>query len=90
MAKTLSDLRDRSLRLGIVTNGETAFQRRHIEALGLDRLVDAVLISQSEGLRKPDPVLFGRAAAKLGVTAADCVFVGDNPRRMCLARVPQE
>jgi FMN phosphatase YigB (HAD superfamily) len=28
-----------------VTNGETAFQRRHIEALGLDRLVDAVVVS---------------------------------------------
>ena len=76
---TLTGLRARGLRLGIVTNGETEFQRRHVEALGLDRLVDAVLISQAEGLRKPDAALFLRAANRLGAEPAGCLFVGDNP-----------
>ncbi|MET3438023.1 HAD family hydrolase [Sphingomonas sp. 1185] len=79
MAETLQELRSRGRRLGIITNGETAFQSRHIEALGLDRMVDAVLISQTEGLRKPDPALFERAAARLCVQASECLFVGDNP-----------
>lgn len=79
MAETLQELRSRGLRLGIITNGETAFQSRHIEALGLDRMVDTVLISQTEGLRKPDPALFERAAARLCVPASECLFVGDNP-----------
>lgn len=79
MAKTLQELRSRRVSLGIITNGETEFQSRHIEALGLDQMVDAVLISQTEGLRKPDPALFGRAAARLRIPVSECLFVGDNP-----------
>lgn len=79
MAETLTALRARGLKLGIVTNGETAFQSRHINALGLGSLVDAVLISEAEGLRKPDRALFHRAAERLGAQPARCLFVGDNP-----------
>jgi putative hydrolase of the HAD superfamily len=76
---TLASLRVRGLKLGIVTNGETDFQSRNIAALGLDRRVDAVLISQCEGLRKPDRRLFQRAADRLGAKPEKCLFVGDNP-----------
>jgi putative hydrolase of the HAD superfamily len=79
MENTLRALRGRSLRLGIITNGETAFQTRSIQALGLGALVDEILISECEGLRKPDRRLFLRAAQKLGAAPADCLFVGDNP-----------
>ena len=79
MAEVLGMIRSRGLQLGIVTNGETAFQMRHVEALGLAALVDIVLISEAEGLRKPDAALFLRAADKLGVDPAHCLFVGDNP-----------
>jgi putative hydrolase of the HAD superfamily len=79
MAATLSALRSRGLKLGIVTNGETEFQARHIDVLGLAARVDAVLISEAEGLRKPDRALFLRAADRLDVRVAECLFVGDNP-----------
>jgi putative hydrolase of the HAD superfamily len=79
MAQTLTELRSEGFRLGIVTNGETEFQSRHIRALGLHELVDTILISQKEGLRKPDRALFVRAAVQLGVDPAYCLFVGDNP-----------
>ena len=46
MVETLHSLRSRGISLGIVTNGETAFQTRHIEALGLREMVNAVLISR--------------------------------------------
>lgn len=79
MEGTLAVLRRRGFRLGIVTNGETAFQDRHLDALGLGDRVDAILISEAEGLRKPDARLFHRAAARLGVAPALCLFVGDDP-----------
>lgn len=79
MADTLAVLRSNDLAIGIVTNGGTIFQTRHIEALGLHRMVDAILISETEGLRKPDPALFRRAARRLGARPEDCLFVGDNP-----------
>ncbi len=65
-------------KLGIVTNGQTEFQDRHIDALDLRRRVDAILISEAEGLRKPDARLFHRAAERLGIAPKACLFVGDN------------
>jgi putative hydrolase of the HAD superfamily len=50
-----------------------------VTALRLNELVDAVLISEAEGLRKPDARLFHRAAEGLGMQPQDCLFVGDNP-----------
>lgn len=38
-----------------------------------------MLISEAEGLRKPETALFLRAADRLGVAPAQCLFVGDNP-----------
>ncbi len=85
MKDTLSDLRKRGKRLGIVTNGETSFQRRNIDALCLGDFVDEILISQTEGLRKPEAQLFYRAAARLATKPSDCLFVGDSPSDDILA-----
>jgi len=79
MTETLAALRARGLKLGIITNGETAFQTRNIHALGLGSLVDEILISEAEGLRKPEAALFHRAATRLNVAPPQCIFVGDNP-----------
>ena len=79
MSRTLEALRGKGFKLGIVSNGETDFQMRNIGALGLEALVDAVLISEAEGLRKPDKALFHRAAQHLGARPDQCLFVGDNP-----------
>lgn len=76
----LTELRARGFRLAIVTNGETEFQTRHIHALGLATVVDAILISQAEGLRKPDKRLFWRAAERVGTAPEQCLFVGDKCR----------
>lgn len=79
MEQTLAALRADGRKIGIVTNGETAFQTRNIDALGLHRMVDAILISEQEGMRKPERALFIRAADRLGVSPGACLFVGDNP-----------
>lgn len=79
MEEVLAALRGRGLRLGIVSNGETALQWRNINALGLRDRMNAVLISQAEGVRKPDAAIFRLAAERLGVTPGQCLFVGDNP-----------
>jgi len=76
---TLAVLRERGLRLGVVSNGWTDFQIRTLRASGFSDAVDAVLISEQEGLRKPDHRLFERAADRLGMPKQDCLFVGDNP-----------
>jgi putative hydrolase of the HAD superfamily len=79
MHRVLSELRLEGKRIAVVTNGETTFQMRHITALGLPALTDAILVSEAEELRKPDPRLFQRAAERLGFRPQDSLFVGDNP-----------
>nr|WP_246281401.1 HAD family hydrolase [Saccharibacillus qingshengii] len=68
-----------NLKLGIVSNGFTAFQQSNIEGLGIADKVDTILISEAEGLRKPDPALFRRALERLGLDPGETAFVGDHP-----------
>lgn len=79
LQQVLKIIRASGRRLAIVTNGETKNQSKYIEKLGLYEMVDAVLISEAEGLRKPDPGLFVRAADLVKVSPQRCLFVGDNP-----------
>jgi putative hydrolase of the HAD superfamily len=72
--------RAEGFRTGIITNGRAAYQRPKLEALGLVPRVDVVLVSGEEGIDKPNPELFRRAAERLGVAPSECVFVGDNPQ----------
>jgi putative hydrolase of the HAD superfamily len=51
-----------------------------IAAVGLADRVDYVLASAAEGVAKPDPELFLRAARRAGVVPADAVMIGDSYR----------
>jgi putative hydrolase of the HAD superfamily len=76
---TLLRLAAEGLKLGIITNGKTAIQQAKIDGLGLGPLMDTILISEHEGVRKPDRAIFERALQRLGVTAEESWFVGDHP-----------
>jgi len=75
----LASLRANGMKLGIITNGTVWMQESKLHRLGLLDLVDEVLISQREGLGKPDPKIFLSAVARLGVSASEAWYVGDNP-----------
>lgn len=77
---TLHRLRRAGYALGIVTNGTSDAQRAKLESSALPESVDAVLVSEEEGLEKPNPEIFLRAAARLRVDPNACLFAGDNPR----------
>jgi putative hydrolase of the HAD superfamily len=76
----LRQLRRRGYRLGIVTNGSIESQRAKLWSSGLVGLVEEVLISTEEKVKKPDVEIFVRAAERLGVRVEESVFVGDNPQ----------
>jgi putative hydrolase of the HAD superfamily len=76
---TLIRLRHAGLKLGIITNGSTTIQQAKIDGLCLAPLMDTILISEREGIRKPDRAIFDRALQRLGVPADTAWFVGDNP-----------
>jgi putative hydrolase of the HAD superfamily len=78
-ADTLSRLRMAGLRLGLITNGSVSMQSRKLECLALSPLFDTILVSEAEGVSKPDRRIFHRALERLNVSADQAVFVGDHP-----------
>lgn len=76
---TLAQLRSAGLVLGLVTNGSIRVQTAKLDSLGLANRFDAVLISEAEGLKKPDPLIFHRALERCGATPTEAVFIGDHP-----------
>lgn len=79
LAEMVAELRAQGRRLGVITNGTFPFQLHNFRALGVAEHFAAVLVSAQEGIRKPAPEIFRRALTRLGVTADEAVFVGDNP-----------
>lgn len=80
MKEILTICRDVGALLGIITNGPTQHQRKKTSILGMERWIDAkhVIISEECGASKPDPAIFRCAQERLGVSASDCIFVGDS------------
>jgi putative hydrolase of the HAD superfamily len=64
--------------LGIITNG-SGHQMTNIRAINIEHYFDVILISEWEGVKKPEPEIFHRALGKLRVSASESVFIGDNP-----------
>ena len=78
-AQTLSRLRISGLKLGMITNGSIPMQSRKLQCLALAPMFDTILISDAEGISKPDSRIFHRALERLAITPTRSVFVGDHP-----------
>jgi len=74
---TIKTLKERGILLGVISNAsrELSFSCRQV---GLTPYLDIVLTSQEAGARKPEPQIFRYALEKVGVPAAEAVFVGDQ------------
>ena len=80
-AATLEALRERGLRIGLLSNTmwPRPFHRHFLERDGLLHLIDAEVYSSEIEVTKPHPAAFAAAQAAVGVTdPARAVFVGDR------------
>lgn len=77
----IDTLREKGLRLGIITNAyQPMWMRdRELSLLGLDPdLFECRTSSADHGNLKPHPAVFEHTLQGLGVAASEAVFVGDN------------
>jgi FMN phosphatase YigB (HAD superfamily) len=74
----LTRLRERGWKVGLVTNGSPR-QARKVEVAALGPLLDAVCISDVEGVAKPDERFFRIAAERCGLPLDGAWMAGDNP-----------
>ena len=74
----LRSLRERGMKLGIVTNGLSETHREKIALLQISEYFDAIFLSDEVGMVKPDPLLFAHACHSLGGAPAHAAMVGDR------------
>ncbi len=80
--ETILELHRRGYKLGIIANTITETEiPDYLEADGLTRYFETVVLSSKVGIRKPNPEIYWEAARRIGVEPAKCVYVGDNPVR---------
>jgi putative hydrolase of the HAD superfamily len=83
VARLLQDLRSGGCTLGILTDGRSITQRNKVRALGLDRWIDDILISEEFGSAKPAERNY-RHFERL-FPGRRFVYVGDNPAKDFIA-----
>ncbi|HEX8099680.1 MAG TPA: HAD-IA family hydrolase [Actinomycetota bacterium] len=74
----LEELRERGLKLGVVSNFEEWLERL-LQSLDVSRFFDVQVISGIEGYEKPDTRIFKLALERVGEEPDTSVYVGDNP-----------
>ena len=75
----LDGLKNSGFALGMITNGYGQFQMDNINTLQIEKYFDIILVSEWEGIKKPNPQIFMNALQKLHVSPFESVFIGDHP-----------
>lgn len=84
----LVQLRADGYKLGIITDGRPEGQRAKITALGLDELVDHIIVTDELGgveYRKPNKVAFEIMREIFDVKFSEMCYVGDNSKKDFIA-----
>ena len=72
--------------LGVVTSGDRRRVRRQIRQFGFTEMFRACVCSEDAARRKPHPAPLRLAMSRLALDAARCVYVGDAPEDVEMAR----
>lgn len=84
----LIELRKKKYKLGIITDGRPEGQRAKIEVLGLETLVDRIIVTDELGgieFRKPNAKAFQLMKEQLDVEYDQMCYVGDNIKKDFIA-----
>lgn len=74
--EALAALRGCGLRLAVVSNSDGRVEQI-LRGVGLAQHLELIVDSHLEGVEKPDPAIFRRAALRLGVRVERACYVGD-------------
>lgn len=77
----LRELKDRGLKLALLTNGVSETHREKIALLQIAEYFDAIFLADEVGMLKPDPLLFAHACTKLRTSPSESAMVGDRYER---------
>lgn len=76
----LNRLKDAGIPLGLITNGDSANQRKKLAKTKLDQIFNPILISAEVGISKPEPGIFDKARELSGnLSQCQLWYIGDSP-----------
>jgi putative hydrolase of the HAD superfamily len=76
VARALDELRQAGYRMSVVSNSDGSVAQQ-MEDLGLAHHFERIFDSAILGVAKPDPEIFRRVLADLGLDPTDCLYAGD-------------
>lgn len=76
----------RNYKLGLVTAGGRARVRRQLASFGLGRAFAVRIFGEDTKRKKPHPTPLSLAMKRLGLDREECVYVGDAPQDIEMAR----
>ena len=80
----IQKLKSKGIKVGIITDGRVSGQKRKLQALGLDKLIDDIIITDELGgtqFRKPCDIAFRIMQRRWGLPFEQMVYVGDNAEK---------
>ena len=84
VAEMIEKLKAEDIKVGIITDGRPEGQKNKLESLGLNDLVDDIIITDELGgiqFRKPCDIAFRILITRWRMNPSDIVYVGDNPAK---------
>lgn len=66
-------------KIGMLSNIGRGWINDFFDEHQLHDLFDAVVLSNEEGIIKPNPLVFERAAGRLGLLPEECIMIDDRP-----------
>ena len=80
----IRELKESGVRVGIITDGRPEGQWKKIKALGLETLVDDIIVTDELGgvqFRKPCDIAFRIMQTRWRLPPSEMIYVGDNAEK---------
>lgn len=77
----LYNLKNKKIKIGIITDGRSEGQRNKIRVLGLDKIMDDIIITDELGgiqFRKPNDISYRIIQCKWKIKFEEMIYIGDN------------
>jgi epoxide hydrolase-like predicted phosphatase len=82
----IRELKDRGLRLGLLTNNVKEFGEHWRTMFPLEELFEEVVDSSHVGVRKPEREIYALTCSRMKIEPAEAVFIDDNADNVMAAR----
>lgn len=83
VSRMLQELKQRGKKLFLLSNAQAVFTLPELQALDLERYFDGIIISSSEGFKKPDLRFYQLAMKRYQLMAQNTVMVGNDDVADC-------